>query len=282
MIKFKAQFWQLLIHVLMAVAETVVLQQTAELAGGDLFEEPLRLAHFKQSNPDSLLQLYLIQMAIWIVTAVCHIWLFEAQSDYFVMLGHHIVTVALIAISLQNGLLRFGLVVLWVHDVSDIPIDLLKLTNYLKLEDKAGFFVVEASFISCLASWLYLRLYLFPLQVVYRGAYSTFCVVSSIGGNFDHEAMRCPDLSDVQLADSREHYAHLGQLHGEESPYSTTRTWVGTTVVLLATLQLMHVWWYFLFLRILKGIITEGNSHEAGRQQYEGDDDDVLEKSKDA
>ena len=48
--------------------------------------------------------------------------------------------------------------VLWIHDISDIPIDLLKvqqpascihshqpvqLTNYLKLEDMGGFFLVE-------------------------------------------------------------------------------------------------------------------------------------------
>ena len=46
------------------------------------------------------------QLAIWIVTAVCHIWVFETQRDYFIMLAHHIVTIGLVAISWQNNFVR--------------------------------------------------------------------------------------------------------------------------------------------------------------------------------
>eukprot|EP00656_Telonema_subtile_P024378 TRINITY_DN2652_c0_g1_i4.p1 TRINITY_DN2652_c0_g1~~TRINITY_DN2652_c0_g1_i4.p1 ORF type:complete len:415 (-),score=86.28 TRINITY_DN2652_c0_g1_i4:239-1483(-) len=272
MIKFETQTWQLLIHVVMSVIETLVLQQTAELAGGDLFEDPLRIHYYKQGNPDSVLHVYQIQLAIWIVTAVCHIWIFETQSDYFVMLAHHIATIALICMSWQIGLLRFGLAVLWVHDVSDIPIDLLKLTNYLKLEGSAGFFAVETSFVSCLISWMYLRLYLFPMQLVYKGGYCFMCLCYDL----DQVTMGCPYLSDAQLAENTEHIAYLGQTNGEEYPYPNSKLIGVGAVVLLGALQLMHVWWYFLFLRILKGIVTTGNPHEAGRQQYEGDDEDAA------
>ena len=54
MIKFKSQFWQLLIHVFMAGLETVVLQQTAEAAGGDLFADPWRCSLYEQPNPPLL------------------------------------------------------------------------------------------------------------------------------------------------------------------------------------------------------------------------------------
>ena len=48
-----------------------------------------------------------------------------------------------------GGLTRIGIVVLFIHDVSDIPIDCLKLANYLKLENAPGFFIVEMSYASC-------------------------------------------------------------------------------------------------------------------------------------
>lgn len=127
MIKFKSQFWQLVIHVIMSVLETIVLGQTAQLAGASLFDEPWRCSLFDQPNPPLLetvsgaphwgldpwadgvgrcSQVYHLQLAIWMVTAIFHVWVFEAQSDYFVMLGHHIVTIGLVGISFQNGFVR--------------------------------------------------------------------------------------------------------------------------------------------------------------------------------
>lgn len=47
---------------------------------------------------------------------------------------HHLVTIALILMSWNFGFQQIGTVVLYVHDASDITIDLLKMFNYLKLE----------------------------------------------------------------------------------------------------------------------------------------------------
>jgi len=276
MTKFKSQFWQLLIHAAMAALETLVLQQVAEVAGGDLFAEPWRCSLFEQPNPPLLDTVYLVQLAVWIVTAVCHIWAFEPQSDYFIMLAHHIVTIGLVGISYQNGFVRFGLMVLWIHDISDIPIDLLKLTNYLKLEDMGGFFLVEISFFSTMATWLWLRLYLYPVQVIYNACYFGYCNIIMLGATatFGWEAAYCPTEHHDKLSQTLQHWTWLASTHhGEEAPYPKTAFWALSTVVLLSVLLVMHVWWYFLFLRILKGIITSGSGHEAGRQQYEGDDE---------
>ena len=56
-----------------------------------------------------------------------------------------------------GGFTRIGIVVLFIHDVSDIPIDCLKLANYLKLENAPGFFIVEMSYASVMTSWLYVE-----------------------------------------------------------------------------------------------------------------------------
>lgn len=108
LIKFKSQFWQLVVHVSMSVVETYVLWQTAQLSGEDILVDPVRMQAYTEQNSPFLETVYLVQMAIWIVTSICHIWLFEPQSDYFVMLAHHIVTIALVAISLEWGFLRLA------------------------------------------------------------------------------------------------------------------------------------------------------------------------------
>jgi hypothetical protein len=47
---------------------------------------------------------------------------------------HHLVTIALILLSWSFNFQKIGTTVLYVHDASDITIDLLKMFNYLKLE----------------------------------------------------------------------------------------------------------------------------------------------------
>lgn len=69
---------------------------------------------------------------------------------------------------------RFGLLVLYVHDISDIMIDLLKLTNYLKLDSERGVPLVEPVFVTNLITWVYFRMYLLPYTIVYQGAYQGF------------------------------------------------------------------------------------------------------------
>ena len=52
-------------------------------------------------------------------------------------------TIALVWGSYSYNYVRIGTVVLYLHDLSDIMVDLLKLTNYMKLEGPKGGFLVE-------------------------------------------------------------------------------------------------------------------------------------------
>ena len=58
-------------------------------------------------------------------------------------------------------------VTLFIHDLSDIAVDLLKMSNYMQLEGAKHFFLVEATFVINLISWAYLRLWLFPRYVIW-------------------------------------------------------------------------------------------------------------------
>jgi len=291
MIKFKSQVWQLFIHASMAVLEFVVWSQMTD-AFGDLFSQPWLCSDFYSKDVPLLTTLYLVQMAIWVVTCYFHCFVFETQSDYFVMLAHHLATIALVGLSLRFNFTRMGLMVLILHDISDIPIDLLKLFNYLKLEERAGFSLVEGIFTINLFSWVYLRFYCFLVKVIYGAACKLMGTYHALSygytldealskgyiysegffGSYGDEGRK----ASQKVVDNLLHYItsvnNASQANAEFYETEYTVWCAGNlAIALLCLLFLMHVWWFFLFLRILYGIITVGG-HEAGRQQYEGDD----------
>ena len=49
------------------------------------------------------------------------------------MFAHHVVTIGLVAGSGAHGYFRIAVVILAVHDTSDIGVDMLKLVNYLQV-----------------------------------------------------------------------------------------------------------------------------------------------------
>lgn len=152
-----------------------------------------------------------------------------------------------VGISWALGYLRIGLLVLFIHDVSDIFVDLLKLVNYLKLEGPKGFFLSELAYASCVISWIYWRLYEFPFRVL-KGSL----------------------IRPVQLVTrhSRSPTTFFGiELWSPDLPYSTE------TNLLLFALLALHVYWFHLFLMIGYRILTE-SARAASRQEYEGDSDD--------
>ena len=62
------------------------------------------------------------------------------------------------------------MLVLIVHDSSDVVLDMMKLANYFKLENSHGFFITEfCFFLNTFVSWPLLRLYYFPKKVIYEG-----------------------------------------------------------------------------------------------------------------
>lgn len=281
LVKFKSQTWQLLVHVLMAYMEWQLIQKLSE-DGQTLFDAPHRLSFIMEPNPPELETLYIAQMAIWIITGVFHVWVFERQSDYLVMLGHHVATIGLVGVSLKYHYSRFGLLVLFIHDISDISIDLLKLTNYLKLDADRGCYLVEPIFVTNLLTWMYYRMYVLPYTIVYRGVYAGIECAYAIHHN----------SGDIALATK---WATENKMCFQEQPGATARViqngvqFAGPdtaaplysgliSFALLITLCLMHIYWYFLFLRILHGLLSGNDAHETGASQYEGDDD--TEESK--
>jgi len=243
--KFKDQSWQLLIHLSMTLYELYLLRDN------DWFENPASAftpcpSTFMGENPANkhsleLRLFYLTQLAIWIWTCFSCQFLESRRKDYLEMMLHHIFTISLVLGSYLHAELPIGLVVLFIHDVTDIFVDSLKICNYLKLTGAHGFFITELVCVANVVSWVYFRLYKFPLDVVYRGGiigYANQCATVE-GTTFE----RCQSAGTC--------------LSG---------------ITLLTALVGLHLYWFMLFLRILVKIY-QGDSSRAGKEHYEGHSD---------
>lgn len=75
---------------------------------------------------------------------------------------HHISAGLLSLFSFVMGYENIGALVMFLHDVSDVPLSCLRLAKALRLD-----FLVYASYILTLISWVYWRLYYFAFYVIY-------------------------------------------------------------------------------------------------------------------
>lgn len=189
----------------------------------------------------------------------------ERRRDYFVLYGHHLVTIALVLASWYGGSMRVGLIVLYVHDVSDIFVDLLKMVNYTKLEGKRGMFASEMAYAACIAAWLYYRMWQYPVRVWWDGCFTSpfrqFGAGWPAGAASLSEALASGDLG---VADWAQWIVHTSNTVGEMVPF-----W-GPGNVLLGTLFALHCWWFYLLARIGIRLALSG-AREASRAEYEGD-----------
>jgi len=240
--KFSDQSWQLVVHVLMTIYEVMLFNRN----GWEWWNDTTTLWDRPWQNsgecPSDLRTLYIAQLAIWFVTAFSHKFVEAKHNDYFVMYGHHVATLGLVSLSYFNGWQPIGLSTLFVHDSSDIVVDLLKMVNYLGYDAKSGLFLAEGAFAINLVTWFLMRTYFFILKVIR----------STIPKDFF-----APGWGD---------YNQSAPL---VSPQNACR-------LLLIVLSLMHVYWYCLFWRILIRLLRGTAGHEAGRE-YEGSSDSEPE-----
>lgn len=88
------------------------------------------------------------------------------KKDFIQMVLHHISTLVLMMASSRKKLMKFGLVIMPLHDVSDPILEFCKLENYTndKIVANVGFLVFTCSF-------LFMRLFVYPKYVL-MSAYS--------------------------------------------------------------------------------------------------------------
>ncbi|KAL3790887.1 hypothetical protein ACHAW5_000713 [Stephanodiscus triporus] len=150
-------------------------------------------------------------------------WSDAVRGDFREMMSHHLVTNALIFFSSYYRLTRAGSMVFLIHDVSDVPIDMSKLANFVKWK-----VATIVCFVIMVLMWIVTRLTIFP-----------FVICKAV------------------LTESREYLV----LRGTLDPALHDAYYL-LFYALLGALVLLHVTWFLILLRIGWTLVSTGERHD--------------------
>ena len=162
-------------------------------------------------------------------------WSTTVRGDFREMIAHHLVTNALIFFSSYYRFTRVGSMVFLLHDLSDVPIDMSKLANFVKWK-----VTTIICFVIMVLMWIITRLTIFPFVICKAVWYESY------------EYMVVKGTLDPALY---------------EAYYLLFYT-------LLGSLVLLHVTWFLILLRIGWTLVSTGerhdySEHKSGEKQKE-------------
>lgn len=178
-------------------------------------------------NVDAMISLLQISLQIKLfpkdsVLPITVQWAKTVRGDFNEMLAHHIVTNMLIFLSSYFRQTRIGSMVFWMHDLSDVPVDLAKLANFVKWKRATA-----VSFGLLCLMWALTRLYILPFTI-WRAIYSESIEVLRVG-----------------VLPVRYFYAYEPLF-----------------LILLAILIVLHFLWFAMFIRMGYTLLTKGEAHD--------------------
>jgi hypothetical protein len=115
------------------------------------------------TTPTYFDDLYVFKMGYHFYELVNTLLFGRSRRDFPEYILHHTVTIALIVVSYYTNCLPIGGAVLIVHDFTDIFVSLFKLVVDLTSDKVQGTIIVIN-----LILWVYLRLWFFPIYVIYQ------------------------------------------------------------------------------------------------------------------
>ena len=150
-------------------------------------------------------------------------WSSTVRGDFREMMAHHIVTNCLIFLSSYYRFTRIGSMIFLVHDLSDVPIDMSKLANFVKWK-----ITTIICFVTMVLMWIVTRLVIFP-----------FVICGSVVTESYHF------LVEKGKLDPALHEAYFAFFY-----------------FLLGSLVLLHITWFIILLRIGWTLVSKGEAHD--------------------
>lgn len=167
--RFAGQLWKLLYHTSAVIAPLCILRNEPWWPPG--FGDSTKIFENHPHTPQvpGLREYYLIQLG-YSLSALMLTLMQHGRSNLVSMTIHHSATIALVAVSyyIQNAH-RFGATVMFIHDLTDLPVCLVRLVVDLSATAPTAVF-----YFVLLASWAFWRLYVFPFRVVWVSSWGCF------------------------------------------------------------------------------------------------------------
>ncbi|KAH6714295.1 TLC domain-containing protein, partial [Leptodontidium sp. MPI-SDFR-AT-0119] len=187
---------------------------------------------------------YLFQGAYWAQQGcVMLLGLEKPRKDFKELVGHHIVTLALIGLSYRFHFTYMGLAVFITHDISDCFFAISKSLHYIDHP------LVGPYFCFVIVAWVYLRHYI-NLRILF----SEFTEFKTVG----------PYVMDWDAGQYKSPLAHY------------------VSTALLASLQALNLFWLFLILRTgYRFIFLNQVADPRSEDEDEEEEEEILKKSLD-
>lgn len=154
--KFQDCSWHFLIHISLFILGVAVLWDKPWF-----WDSKYIFEGWPHQVTDDMYLYYLIELAVYwnfcFTIAIEH-----RRKDFLEMLLHHIITLCLLFGSYVSDFLRFGSIVLIVHDAVDYWLAAAKMAKYSRKQT-----LCEVLFAIFVVSWYIFRLIIFPIRLVY-------------------------------------------------------------------------------------------------------------------
>ncbi|OAK95315.1 LAG1-domain-containing protein [Phaeosphaeriaceae sp. SRC1lsM3a] len=184
---------------------------------------------------------YLLQASYWAQQLIVLVLMLEKpRKDWSQLVAHHVITISLIWLSYRFHFVYMGIAVYITHDISDFFLATSKCLNYID----ASF--VEPYFFVFMVVWAYLRHYI-NLKILWS-VLTTFETVGPFELNWETQQYKC---------------------------------WIAQyiTFALLASLQAVNLFWFFLICRIAVRFVLY-NTADDDRSEYEPSEEEAEERAK--
>jgi hypothetical protein len=107
-----------------------------------------------------LYSFYIFGIGFYAHSIYAHVFIETKRNDFYQMLLHHVATLMLITLSFTTRFVAIGVVLVNLHDFSDILFEVAKIYVYKQNE-----FLANIWFSAWVLSWIVLRLMYFPVCV---------------------------------------------------------------------------------------------------------------------
>ncbi|MCL4115490.1 UNVERIFIED_CONTAM: hypothetical protein GTU68_021093 [Idotea baltica] len=127
-----------------------------------------------QSVPDDVWWYYMIPLGYYTAMSLTFV-IQHQRKDALQMILHHIITIFLIVLSFAVNMIREGSLILFVHEVADIPLLLAKICGY------AGFnSAMDYLFVIFILTWVATRLFLFPFWILKNSIFEAHITLNTM------------------------------------------------------------------------------------------------------
>jgi len=154
LIKFRIALWKFQYYMVSAAYGTYLM------ATEDWVLESSKYAHAYSSYPFAFRIYYLISIAFYFSEIIALV-LEPKHTDFFQMVFHHVTTISLLLLSYNHNLTRFGIIILFIHDIGDPFMELAKICVHLKKQKLANLFF---ALFACV--FFVSRLIIYPIFIV--------------------------------------------------------------------------------------------------------------------